>query len=120
MPHFATSIFTRPSPRCFRPDDHQHGPNTVLRVRISGDVIDDRWADEASTLLTFTTARRHPPASSLRLHLGGVCWIRSFAAAEMTGPMSFPGTMFLACSTIRAMMSSVFETATITDAAMHR
>ena len=72
--------------------------------------------------LPFTTARRPststfaPAASASAMYFS----IRSFAAAEMTGPMSRPGMMFFACSTIRSMMSSVFETATITDAAMQR
>ncbi len=46
--------------------------------------------------------------------------MRAFASAEMTGPRSRPGTIRLAYSTIRATMWSVAETATMTDAAMHR
>ena len=46
--------------------------------------------------------------------------MRSFAAAEITGPMSLPGTIARATSAMRSMMWSVFDTATITDAAMQR
>lgn len=46
--------------------------------------------------------------------------IRAFASAEITGPMSVPGTIARATSTIRVTMWSVAETATITEAAMHR
>ena len=46
--------------------------------------------------------------------------MRSLAAAEITGPTSLPGTIARACSAIRATMWSVADTATITEAAMHR
>src|SRR5687768_11342957 len=46
--------------------------------------------------------------------------IRAFASVEMTGPMSVPGTIARATSTMRATIWSLAATATITEAAMHR